>query len=150
MCSSDLDEDGNINNTVPSTGSATVIMEKAEDKEAAWEFLKWWTSADIQNQYGRELEGLQGPAARYPTANKEALAKLPWPVEDFKSLSEQFEAVKGIPQVPGGYYTARNVTNAFTTVVIDQKVGPREALQDNVRYINDEITYKRKEFGLDQ
>ena len=77
------------------------------------------------------------------------LVVLPWPVEDFKNLDRQFEWVKGIPEVPGGYYTSRNLTNAFATVVIDKKVGPREALTDSVRYINDEIENKRKEFGLD-
>lgn len=141
--------DGTIDRTIPSTGTATVIMNNAKDKEAAWEFLKWWTSSDIQTKYGREMEGLQGAAARYPTANIEALQSLPWPVEDFKNLDRQFEWVKGIPEVPGGYYTSRNLTNAFATVVIDKKVGPREALTDSVRYINDEIENKRKEFGLD-
>ena len=59
--------------------------------------------------------------------------------------------MKGIPQVPGGYFTWRNVNNAFYRVVISedkQKMQPREALTDYVRYINDEITFKRAEFGL--
>lgn len=142
-------EDGTVDHSVPSSGTSTVILQKAQDKESAWEFLKWWTSSEIQTRYGREMEGLQGPAARYPTANIEALQSLPWPVEDYRNLSRQFESVRGIPQVPGGYYTARNLTNAFAAVVIDKKIGPREALTDNVRYINDEIKNKRREFGLD-
>lgn len=142
-------EDGTIDRTVPSSGSATVIINTTKDTGSSWEYLKWWTHAKIQSAFGRRMEALQGPAARYPTANIEALSSLPWPVEDYKNLSQQFENVRGIPQVPGGYYTARNVTNAFTTVVIDKKSGPREALMDNVRYINDEIWNKRQEFGLD-
>ncbi len=142
-------EDGTIDRTVPCGGNATIMMEKTRDKKAAWEFLKWWTSADIQTKFGREMEGLMGPAARYPTANIEALKMLPWPTEDFKNLSKQFSHVKGIPQVPGGYYTSRNIVNAFVKVAIDKSIGPREALMDNVRYINDEIRYKRQEFKLD-
>lgn len=142
-------QDGSVDHSVPSTGTSTIILQKAKDKEAAWEFLKWWTSSEIQTKYGLEMEALQGPSARYPTANIQALESLPWPTSDFKSLTEAFRSVKSIPQVPGGYYTARDLTNAFATVVVDKKIGPREALMDNVRYINDEITNKRKEFHLD-
>ncbi len=141
--------DGSINHSVPSTGTSTIILRKAKDKEAAWEYLKWWTSAEIQTKYGLKMEALQGPAARYPTANIKALESLPWPTSDFKNLTEAYKSVKGIPQVPGGYYTARDLTNAFATVVIDKKEGSREALMDNVRYINDEIKNKRNEFHLD-
>lgn len=145
-----VNEDGSINNGSTAGGTGMIILEQSKDKEAAWEYLKWWTSEEIQLQYGREMEGLMGAAARYPTANKEALAKLPWPIQDFKNLEAQLETVKGIPQVPGGYYTARNVNNALYKVVVDKEVGSREALMDAVRYINDEITNKRKEFGLEE
>jgi ABC-type glycerol-3-phosphate transport system substrate-binding protein len=141
-------EDGSVDHTVSSTGLGCVMMESAKDKDAAWEFMKWWTSADVQTLYGRELEGLMGAAARYPTANIEAFAELPWPTDDFEALKEQFKSAKGIPQVPGGYYSWRNVNNAFYKVVVEDSMAPREALMEYVRYINDEIDNKRKEFGL--
>ncbi|HEX3078492.1 MAG TPA: extracellular solute-binding protein, partial [Lachnospiraceae bacterium] len=144
-------EDGTVDHTVSSTGTASIMMEASKEKEAAWEFMKWWVSADTQTQYGREMEGLMGASARYPTANIEAFANLPWPTEDYEALAKQFDSVKGIPQVPGGYYTWRNVNNAFFRVVASadaDKMQPREALTEYVRYINEEITYKRQEFGL--
>jgi len=147
-----VQEDGTINQTVSSTGQGCVIMEDSKEKEAAWEFLKWWTSADTQLKFGSEMEGLMGAAARHPTANMEAFAKMPWPIKDLEALKEQFESVKGIPQVPGGYYSWRNVDNAFYRVVIAEdsdRMPPREALTEYVRFINDEITYKRQEFGLE-
>ena len=49
---------------VSSFGTSAIIMEQAEDKEASWEFLKWWTSKDVQVRFGREMEGLMGAAAR--------------------------------------------------------------------------------------
>ena len=55
------------------------------------------------------------------------------------------------PRNPGGSYSWRNVSNAFYKVVNasdEKKLMPREALMDYVRYINEEITFKRKEFGL--
>lgn len=142
-----LKENGEIDHTVPSTSIASMILENSEKKEAAWEFLKWWTDKETQLSYGREMESILGEAARYPTANVEALAELPWPVEDYQNLSEQWQWVKGIPQIPGGYFTGRHLDNAFRRVV-NANENPREALQDYVRYINDEIEIKRKEFNL--
>ena len=143
-----VQEDGTIDYTAASGGTATIMMEACEDKDAAWEFMKWWSSAETQLSYGLELEGIMGTAARYPTANKEAFESLPWSVTEYNALLEQMAQLEGIPQVPGGYYTWRNVNNAFYTTVVSKTMQPREALTENIRYINEEINYKRKEFGL--
>ncbi len=140
-------EDGTIRHDVASTTSNVLMLENAKDKASVWEFMKWWTSRDVQIQFGREMEALMGEAARYPTANIEALEELPWPKKDYDNLNKQWSWVEGIPQVPGGYFTARHVDNAFRKVV---NLGEhhREALLDYVIYINDEIAIKRKEFKL--
>ncbi len=131
----------------PASGPGTVIMELAQDKTAAWEFLKWWTSAATQVSFGRQLESLMGPAARYPTANLEALSLLPWSARDYQKLSEQLEWVKGVPEIPGGYLIGRYLDNAFRQVVYYNKPA-RDTLLDYNYLINEEITRKRKEFGL--
>lgn len=145
------EEDGSINNISASTGLACMMMSGTKDKEASWEFMKWWLSAEIQTSYGEEMEGLMGEAARYPTANIEAFANLPWPTDDYEALEAQFANVKGIRQVPGSYFTWRNVNNAFYTVAVadeDKRMQPREALYEYLEYINAEITSKREEFGM--
>jgi len=141
--------EGRIDHSVPSGGNAVVMMQEARDPYAAWEFMKWWTSAEIQAQFGRQMESLMGSAARHPTANLEAFAQMPWPVRDYRNLRAQFDYVRGIPEVPGGYFTPRQVRNAFFTTVEERSVGPREALTDFVRLINDELRAKRREFGID-
>lgn len=142
-------EDGSIDHSVGCTGLASMIMADTEDPEACWEFLKWWTSADVQTLFDREMESLMGSAARVATANQEAFDNIPWSVDTYEALKEAFTWVEGIPQVPGGYYSWRNVNNAFYTVTTEtDTASPREELMDKVLYINDEITYKRKEFGL--
>lgn len=149
-------EDGTINHTTGSTGLADIIMANTEHPDECWKFLKWWTSAETQTLYGREMESLMGASARVATANLEALSNLSWPIRDYKELMLQYEQVQGIPQVPGGYYTWRNVNNAFYTVTTDSSstgrnnytATPREELMDKVIYINDEIDYKRQEFDL--
>lgn len=143
-------EDGTINNTVASTGLASMIMADTEYPDEAWQFIKWWTSANTQTSYGREMESLMGAAARVPTANYEAFTNMSWPSSDFRALKEAMQNVKGIPQVPGGYYSWRNVNNAFYTVVTEtDTASPREELMDKVGYINAEINYKRQELELD-
>lgn len=142
-----LQEDGTIRRDVGSSGTSAIIMEQAENKDASWEFLKWWTSKDVQVRFGREMEGLMGAAARYPTANIEALQELPWPVTDYERLEDQWQWVRGIPEVPGGYFTGRHLDNAFREVV-NNGTNPREALNDYIIYINDEIRVKRREFNL--
>ncbi|MFE0557469.1 hypothetical protein ACFW1P_16325 [Paenibacillus sp. NPDC058910] len=88
-----------------------------------------------------------GAAARYPTANLEALRELPWPADDFERLMEQLEWVRGVPDVPGGYFTKRHLNNAFFEV-LNKGANPRETLKDYARTINQEIKVKRREFHL--
>jgi ABC-type glycerol-3-phosphate transport system substrate-binding protein len=147
-------EDGTIDRSVPggivdmSSGAAAIILSSAKNKEDAWEFLKWWTSAETQLRYGRELESLLGPAARYPTANVEAMSNLPWTVEELDKLFQQWSYVRGVPEVPGGYMVGRHLDNAFRKVVL-HKAEPRKTLLDYARVVNEEITVKRREFGLE-
>ena len=146
-----VQEDGTVNNTSTASGMACMMMSGSRNKDDSWEFMKWWLSADIQTSYGKEMEGLMGEAARYPTANIEAFANLPWPSDDYEALEIQMNNVKGIRQVPGSYFTWRNVNNAFYAVVSadsSKKMQPREAMYEYIEYINAEITSKRQEFGM--
>ena len=146
-----VQEDGSIDYSVASGGISSIIMADTEYPEESWEFLKWWTSAQTQTMYGREMESLMGSSARVPTANYEAFTNMAWPVNDFQALEKSMEWVKGIPQVPGGYFSWRNVNNAFYSVVTTPDTSfPREELMDQVIYINAEINYKREELELDK
>ena len=142
-------EDGSVDRSVGSTGLTSLIMSATEEPEACWEFLKWWTSTETQTSVGYEMESLQGEAGRVPTANLDAFRNLAWKASDMEALLEQFAWVEGIPQVPGGYYSWRNVNNAFYTVTTDtDTASPREELMDKVVLINEELNYKWEEFGL--
>lgn len=144
-----VQEDGTVDHSTGCTGLASIIMADTDYPDECWEFIKWWNSADVQTRYGREMESLMGSAARVPTANLEAFENMPWPVNDHEALKEAFQWARGIPQVPGGYYSWRNVNNAFYTVTTEtDTASPREELTDKVIYINAEIDYKRQELGL--
>ncbi|MCK9235438.1 MAG: extracellular solute-binding protein [Acholeplasmataceae bacterium] len=143
------DEHGNevLRKDTVSTNTGVMIMEQSQKKAASWKFLEWWTRTEIQVQFGREMEGILGAAARYPTANIEALTQLPWTVEEYEKLQEQWAWVKGVPEVPGGYMTGRHLDNAFR-LVINENANPRETIYDYVLIINEEMMKKRREFGL--
>ena len=143
-------EDGSINRSVQSWGTASMMLKGAEQrgkKEIAWDFLKWWASADTQATYARELEAVMGAAARYATANKETFKTLSWSSKESAVLDEQHKWAFGIPQVAGGYYTERHITNAIRKVMNNNE-DPRETILDYVITINKELSNKREEFGL--
>jgi len=116
-------------------------------KKNAWEFMKWWVSADTQVRFGREMESVLGASARYATANTEALDQLAWSADQLKVLKEQQKWTVGFPEIAGGYSTTRHMTNAIRKVIND-KEDPRETLLTYTRTINEEIDIKRKEFNL--
>lgn len=140
-------EDGTVNSTVVGTVTGCIMIKDTNNKEAAWKFIKWWTSGDIQELYGTKVEEKLGASARYPTANAVALEHLPWSYEFYSELSKQIENVTCIPEIPGGYFTSRHFNNAFRKVVYKSE-NPRETLLEYTKEINSEITGKRNEFGL--
>ncbi|MHB1484014.1 MAG: extracellular solute-binding protein [Saccharofermentanales bacterium] len=142
--------DGTIDRSVASSVSACIILNNAKNKLDAWKFIKWWTTADSQQKFGREIESIMGPAARYQTANIEALYQIPWTTKDFKLLVEQWAWTKGIPEGPGSYMTPRYVDFAAKQVIITKAVGtdPGQILINAAKLITSEIKVKRKEFGL--
>lgn len=140
--------DGTINRMESSDGTACIMINDTKDKDSAFEFMKWWTGEEAQIGYGNALEELLGPSARYETANINAFLNLPWSREEQNMLMTQWNEVSDIWQLPGNYYTTRNVSNAFRAVVYSWK-NPRETLNKYNKYINEELLRKRVEFGLD-
>ena len=138
--------DGSIDRSQASSVNSCLIFSNAKD--SSWEFLKWWTSADTQADYGIEIEALQGASARWATANIEAFGRLPWAKRISSIIEQQWGNVLGVPQIAGGYYTARSIDNAIRSVV-NENENTRETILDFAVDIDEEITIKRKEFNLE-
>ncbi|MCR5797483.1 MAG: extracellular solute-binding protein [Eubacterium sp.] len=144
------DKNGRINRATQSWGTCSMMLRGAEErnkKENSWKFLKWWASAETQATFASELEAVMGASARYATANKKTFDTLSWSSKESAALKEQWKSAFGLPEVAGGYYTSRHITNAIRRVM-NQNEDPRETILDYVRTINEEITNKRQEFGL--
>jgi len=140
--------DGTVSHAANSTGSGAVIFNKIKDKENGWEFIKWFTSTDVQVQYATQTEGLLGTLGRFDTANVEALGQLSWSNEELRRLRAQQDELVEIPVLPSSYAVTRNIMNAFRETVNSHQ-NPRDTLIWYNRDINDEIERKRKNLGLD-
>lgn len=143
-----LQEDGTINRTqMDNTGSGVIMLNDCENKDAAWEFIKWWSDSSIQTRYANDIEACLGISARYATANLTTLRNIGWTNKELSILESQFKNVKFIPIVPGNYYVTRGINNS-TRGVIDHGENARELLTEWTIKINDEILRKRNEFDL--
>lgn len=109
--------DGSINNAQAGFGSACMILELSEHKEAAWELLKWWMSEDIQYRYALDIEAILGVAGRYTSANVDATMKLDWGKDAETTMLNQWNDVEEIIEIPGGYYVSRAIDQAFWNVL---------------------------------
>jgi len=124
------------------------MVEQRGNIDAAWEFLTWFSSAEVQGRFAQEIESVLGHNWRYMTANLEAFANLGWSNDEWEVLEEMLNWAIAIPQVPGGYIAGREVHNAFINVVVDNG-NPVDRIFIARDRINSELTSKRREFGLE-
>lgn len=144
-------EDGTFDRSVVCMVGASMILkttvETNDTANEAWDFLKWWTSEEVQVQYAEEQMSLLGDSADVPLANLAAIKTRAEERGTIDTIEEILKWVDGVPQVPGGYITGREVENAFLEVV-NNNLDPVDTLYAKLRYINAELDSKREEFGL--
>ena len=138
--------DGTVNHTVAGAGTGCSIVKKSKNRDAAWEFLKWWTEAETQAAYTNNVESILGMIGRTATANVEAFSSLPWENDDLKILLKQWSDVEEIPEVPGSYYLTRAVDQAYWSVVNGDSRA-KDAIVKWSRVADDEIARKIKEYS---
>ncbi len=143
-------EGGRIDNRSIASTTATVMVKGVADekKEAAWNFMKWYTGADCQINYSYGMASVLGESGKQPTANRTALASLPWTTSEYKEVSKQFDCLAAIPNYPGSYYLDRYVNFAFLSAY-NSGADARSAILSYINTINTEIRRKREEFGLE-
>ncbi len=143
-----LKEDGTIDRSVSADCTGTIILKAAEERgvaDEAFEFVKWWASAETQEDYAYAMESIQGIAGRPALANIKAFENVGWTDAEKKILTEQRSYAVGIEQIPGNYIILRHLTNALRTSYNDN-ADPLRQLNIQCRYINQELTRKRAEF----
>jgi len=131
------------------TGGQTSVMiyEKSKMQEQSWDFVKWWLSANTQQQFGSTLESYYGIAFRWNTANIHAFVGLPWKQNELDAILEQWRWYKTLVNIPGSYFIPREMQNAWNRTVLDGQ-NYRSSLQEAHRNIDREIVRKEVEFKV--
>lgn len=143
-----LQTDGSTSHAAINTVTGSVILADTAQPDAAWSFLKWWVSAETQSSFGKQLESVVGAAARYNTANRNAMASVQWDSDIGNSLLFQSEHLCAYPEIPGGYFTTRLYDFAFRNIVYDAE-DVRENMNKTTEDINRELLNKRREYGIE-
>ncbi|MDY2627225.1 MAG: extracellular solute-binding protein [Lachnospiraceae bacterium] len=141
------DENGNVSRYISGGAESTVMFESGDEREAqAWEFMKWWSSTEVQAEFGQTLQITYGSTYMWNTANKEAFGLLPWKTIDKNTILEQAEWIYESPRLPGSYMVEREISNAYNSIVVDGK-NLRRTLDNATKRINRETERKLEEFG---
>jgi len=140
-------QDGTVARWSGGNMTSGMIFKSSKRQNDSWEFLKWWTSTETQSRFGNEIELQNGVEFRWNTANVAAFQTLPWPEKDRDTILSQWKWYKEVPNVPGGYFTSRELTFAWTRTVL-QNGNYREMLEKAVFQIDSELKRKQREFGF--
>lgn len=140
------DENGNINRSQIMSSTGAVMLSASDKKEESWKFLKWFTSAEIQRNYGLQLEAVLGESGRYATANIKAMSGLLWQADQLSVLENQRSESISLVQVPGSYYVGKALNNATVISVTNTEKIAKEELSKWDELIDAEISRKSKEF----
>ena len=142
-----LQEDGTIDSSTCGCAEATVIFKSDSDREKkAWEFVKWWSSTEVQAEFGQTIQITYGDEYMWPTANMEAFMQLPWDTDHKEVIREFASNVVDVARVPGTYLLEREMSNAFNDIVVNG-MNEQTRIDKAVKVINREIERKLEEFG---
>ncbi|MBR4182811.1 MAG: extracellular solute-binding protein [Lachnospiraceae bacterium] len=131
-----------------SGGAESTVMFGSNDEreQRAWEFMKWWSDADVQAEFGQTLQIMYGDEYMWPTANLEAFANLPYPTKDKQIILEQSKWILEAPRLLGSYMMEREMSNAFNDVVVNGET-LRSRIDEVVKIVRRETERKLEEFG---
>lgn len=147
----EMQADGTVNRAETANVTACIMLNSAVEKgvdDSAFDFMKWWVSANSQTEYGRTLEAALGVSARYTPANIKALEAIGWNDQELAVLKEQMLATVNVPQIPGNYVVSRSLTSALRAAIAGTYT-PSRAISIWNKDINNEIYRKRVEFELE-
>lgn len=143
------DENGEVMRYSSAGAESTFLFNSTHEREEqAWEFVKWWSSAQVQAEFGQRLQITYGDEYYWNTANCEAFAQLPWDSDDKEVISEQLTWTMEAPRALASYMVERELSDAYNLVVLGAKsANVREALDDAQKNIKRETLRKLEEFG---
>ena len=141
--------DGEVMRYSSAGAESTFLFESTPEREQmAWDFVKWWSSAEVQAEFGQRLQITYGDEYYWNTANAEAFAQLPWDSDDKEVILEQLEWTLEAPRALASYMVERELSDAYNLVVLGAKsASVRESLDDAQKSVKRETQRKLEEFG---
>ena len=140
-------EHGDVNIYQNSVGSGCMILNSSDKKDEAWEFIKWFNSAEVQASFADELRLRFGPTYIWNSANVNAFEQSnAYTEEDKQVILKQLNNTRDIPRNPAHFALERELSSAWNRVVYEG-MAPRLSLDDAIMRINREIARKLQEFG---
>ena len=141
------EETGEINRFISGGAESTVMFASNDEREQkAWQFMDWWSSTEVQAEFGQMLQIMYGDEYIWPTANLEAFGELPYPTSDKQIIMEQAGNILEAPRLLGSYMMEREVSNAFNDVVVNGE-SIRSRIDEVVKIVDRETKRKLEEFG---
>jgi len=139
------DENGKVVRYNCADTTATMIFKSTKNPELSWEFLKWWLADDTQVSFANTMERSYGREYKWNTANLNAFEESTYSEEHKEIIKIMWDSQKEIVQHPAGYIVEREISNAFTNVVVNGK-SIIDSLEDATLVSNREIIRKLQEF----
>ncbi len=142
-------EDGTLDRTTFANLTSVMLIDNKDEqvKNLSWDFTKWYLSASTQKRYANDLMAGIGASAKWFSANTEAFDSLSWDTNLQTTVKEQREWITGLPNVVGGYITARHIENARVRTIING-MNYRESIERAAEDITNELIFKNEEFIL--
>ncbi len=135
-----------INRSMGGAQQASIIFEKSDKKEEAWEFISWWMSTETQVLFSNTLLNTLGTRYIWNTANLEAFESLSLNRAHQDIILEQWTHLKEVPKIPGSYIVEREISNTWNSVVYND-ANLRSTVSDALIKIDRELARKMVEFG---
>ncbi|WP_051226520.1 extracellular solute-binding protein [Butyrivibrio sp. MC2013] len=138
-------EDGTVDRSTSGAAESCLIFESSEQKEAAWKFIDWWMSDEVQTEFSFTLQTTLGNEYMWNSANLNAIAAAPWSEKNKEVILEQIGWTREMPRVPGSYMIERELGNVLVNVVTANE-NIRTAIDNAQKRINAELARKLEEF----
>jgi ABC-type glycerol-3-phosphate transport system substrate-binding protein len=139
-------QDGEVLRYTSGAAESCVVFSSSNKSEAAWKFIDWWTSTEVQTEFAYTLQSTLGNEYLWNSANLDAIMASPWSTKHKEVIMKQIEWTYEAPKVPGSYIIERELGNILIKVVT-QNVNIRSAVDDAEKKINRELARKLEEFG---
>lgn len=141
------EETGEIYRYMSGGAESTVMFASNDEREQqAWKFMDWWSSVDVQAEFGQMLQIMYGDEYIWPTANMEAFGKLPFPTAHKDIIMEQASHILEAPRLLGSYMMEREISNSFNDIVVNGDT-LRARIDKAVKTVERETERKLEEFG---